>query len=57
MSNETIDQCAVREVFEECSLVIELEHLEKIAVLVYEFIDMDFQMEVHFFHTNRYTGR
>ena len=57
MSNETIDQCAVREVAEECGLVVDLADLEKIAVLVYEFIDMEFQMEVHFFHTNRYTGQ
>lgn len=53
--NETIEQCAEREVFEECSLVV--RNLEKIGILVYEFIDSNILMEVHFFHTSDYTGR
>lgn len=54
-AEESIEEAAIREVFEESSL--SLNKLEKIAVINFNWQDKDQNMEVHVFHSSDFSGQ
>lgn len=54
--DETLKECAVREVLEESSLSIKEEDLQQIGILLFEFIGENLILEVNVFRTNVFCG-
>lgn len=53
---EKIVTAAVREVEEECGLVVEEKDMEQIAVIYFEFVGDPVILEVHVFQTTKFSG-
>lgn len=51
---ETIEEAAKRETEEECGLVV--SNLDKVGVILFEFVRQPQILEVHVFRTEHYTG-
>ena len=51
---ESIEEAAKRETEEECGLVV--SELDKVGVILFEFVGQPQILEVHVFRTERYTG-
>ena len=54
--NETLKQCAVREVEEECGITVSETDLTKIGILMFEFIGENLFLEVNVFKTSIFKG-
>ena len=55
-SGETVKQCAVRELEEECSLVVAEENLKQIGILMFDFLGENLVLEVNVFKTTVFSG-
>ena len=55
-ADETLTQCAVRELYEESNLICKEEDLDQIGILVFEFIGEDLILEVNIFRTSVFDG-
>ena len=56
IGEESILQGAVREVEEECGLVLQPEDVHQVGVIDFEFKDDPVHLEVHVFEAKKYTG-
>ena len=56
MKNEIIEHCAIREVHEECGLIVELEDLIKVAEIRFRFFNSNKIFEQHVFQTYKFSG-
>ncbi|XP_065658066.1 oxidized purine nucleoside triphosphate hydrolase [Hydra vulgaris] len=54
IANESIEECAIRETFEECGLTIEI--FNKIGIIIFEFDNDPVLLNVHVFRCDCYSG-
>jgi len=55
-SSETLKECAVRELNEECGLEVAENDLKQIGILMFDFIGENFFLEVNVFKTSTFSG-
>ncbi|CAK8679804.1 unnamed protein product [Clavelina lepadiformis] len=56
LRGETLQQCSARELEEECGLHVNVDHLTQIGILMFNFIEEDFLLEVNVFKAEQFTG-
>ena len=54
--DETLKECAVRELSEECSLKVDEDDLKQIGILMFDFVGENFFLEVNVFKTSTFSG-